>query len=235
MASTNFIQERQSIMRPLLFKVENYPFWRMRFENFIQFIDLDIWDIIVDGPHTFNKTVNGVKHIKIRIEWDDKDKKYRLLNHKTLIAILCAFSESEFNGVAINDIALKVVKQSDEKSLRSDNEKEDDEEITLLTIRFNRFLRNKQVNRRFFKKEKPRRDIRRDMPKDDQEIENIICYQKYPKDSKKKAMIASCSDNDESQNKEEKEATKLCSMVLDHPMDDEDAESSKQEKNLQVS
>ncbi|EOY16901.1 Uncharacterized protein TCM_035859 [Theobroma cacao] len=42
------------------------------------------------------------------------------------------------------DIALKVVKHNDEKSLESDNEKEYDEEIALLTKKFNRSLKSKQ-------------------------------------------------------------------------------------------
>lgn len=38
-------------------------------------MDLDSWDIILDGPHVPAKLVKSVRHINTNAEWDDKDKK----------------------------------------------------------------------------------------------------------------------------------------------------------------
>ncbi|EOY09072.1 Uncharacterized protein TCM_024438 [Theobroma cacao] len=95
----------QSMMRLSLFTIENYPLWRMRFENFIQSIDLDIWDIILEGLHVPTKLVDSVRHVKKKAEWDDKDRKLVQLNHKTIKALFCALSESEFNRVTTSTLA----------------------------------------------------------------------------------------------------------------------------------
>lgn len=73
----------------------------MRFENIIQSIDLDIQDIIVNGPHIPTKIVDCEKHVKTKVGWDDKDKKLIQLNHKVVTAILCALNEDEFNRVTM--------------------------------------------------------------------------------------------------------------------------------------
>ena len=42
--------EGASINRPPLFTGENYPFWKVRMQIFLESIDRGIWDAILNGP-----------------------------------------------------------------------------------------------------------------------------------------------------------------------------------------
>ena len=42
---------------------------------FIQIFDYDMWSIIVNGPHTPTKIIDGVESTKSEREWDEVDKK----------------------------------------------------------------------------------------------------------------------------------------------------------------
>jgi len=39
-----------SINRPPLFTGENYPFWKVRMQIFLESVDRGIWDAILNGP-----------------------------------------------------------------------------------------------------------------------------------------------------------------------------------------
>ena len=51
---------------------------------FIQALDYDMWSIIVNGPHTPTKLIDGVKSTKSEKEWDEVDKKMTQLNAKAM-------------------------------------------------------------------------------------------------------------------------------------------------------
>ena len=51
---------------------------------FIQALDYDIWSIIVNGPHTPTKLINGVSLPKSEGEQNEFDKKMAQLNAKAM-------------------------------------------------------------------------------------------------------------------------------------------------------
>ena len=51
---------------------------------FIQVLDYDMWSIIVNGPHTSTKIIDGEESIKSKKKWDEIDKKITQLNTRVL-------------------------------------------------------------------------------------------------------------------------------------------------------
>ena len=43
---------------------------------FIQALDYDMWSIIVNGPYTPTKIIDGMESAKPEKEWDEVDKKW---------------------------------------------------------------------------------------------------------------------------------------------------------------
>jgi len=50
--------EGASINRPPLFVGENYPFWKIRIKLFLESINKEVWDAVVNGPFIPMKIVN---------------------------------------------------------------------------------------------------------------------------------------------------------------------------------
>ncbi|GAV73368.1 hypothetical protein CFOL_v3_16854 [Cephalotus follicularis] len=68
---------------------------------FIQTLDFNLWDIIIDGPelpHTISK--EGVKTLKPRSLYTDDDTKKVQLNAKSKQVIIRALNSNEFNQVS---------------------------------------------------------------------------------------------------------------------------------------
>ena len=67
--------ESFSTTRPPLFTGTDYPNWKTKMTWFPQSINLDLWDVIEDGPHIPSKLENGVMVPKPKHEWDELDRK----------------------------------------------------------------------------------------------------------------------------------------------------------------
>ncbi|GAV61486.1 zf-CCHC domain-containing protein/UBN2 domain-containing protein, partial [Cephalotus follicularis] len=68
---------------------------------FIQSLDYNLWDLIVDGldlPTTINE--NGEKVPKPRTRYNDEDRKKVQMNAKAKHIIICAINSNEFNRVS---------------------------------------------------------------------------------------------------------------------------------------
>ncbi|GAV80231.1 hypothetical protein CFOL_v3_23692 [Cephalotus follicularis] len=68
---------------------------------FIQSLDYNLWDLIVDGPDlptTINE--NGEKVPKPRTRYNDEDRKKVQMNAKAKHIIICAINSNEFNRVS---------------------------------------------------------------------------------------------------------------------------------------
>ncbi|GAV58191.1 hypothetical protein CFOL_v3_01725 [Cephalotus follicularis] len=52
--------EGSSITRPPYFDWNNYSFWKTKITIFIQSLDYQLWNIIVNGPKVPTKTIEGV-------------------------------------------------------------------------------------------------------------------------------------------------------------------------------
>lgn len=102
------LSERQSIQRPLLFVGVNYPYWKKRMKIFIQSMELDVWNVILNGPHVSYIEVKRKLVIKSRKEWSDRDKKLIQTNYKVYNTLLYALGVSEFNKVSMCENAKQI-------------------------------------------------------------------------------------------------------------------------------
>ena len=64
---------------------------------FLNSTNLDLWDVIVVGPHIPSKLENGVMVPKPKQEWNELDKKKVQLNVKSIYILHCAIDRNEFN------------------------------------------------------------------------------------------------------------------------------------------
>ena len=102
------LAEGQSTNRPPLFNGSNYTYWKARIKIFIQALDYDMWSIIVNGPHTPTKIIDGVESTKPEREWDEVDKKMAQLNAKAMNILYCALDANEFNHISTCMSAKKI-------------------------------------------------------------------------------------------------------------------------------
>ena len=66
---------------------------------FLKSTNLDLWDVIEDGPHIPSKLENGVMVPKPKQELGELDKKKVQLNAKYVYILYCAIDRNEFNRV----------------------------------------------------------------------------------------------------------------------------------------
>ncbi|GAV87349.1 DUF4219 domain-containing protein [Cephalotus follicularis] len=121
-------KESMCISKPPFFDGNNYSHWKAKMTIFIQALDFNLWDIIIDGPelpHIISQ--EGIKTLKSRSSYTDDDRKKVQLNAKAKHVIICALNSNEFNRVSSCATAkemchtppfhnMKVVKQSTNKS-----------------------------------------------------------------------------------------------------------------------
>ncbi|WVZ06169.1 hypothetical protein V8G54_019515 [Vigna mungo] len=95
-----------STNRPPLFVDENYPFWKIRMQIFLEYVDKGIWDAILNGPFVSTKTVTheGTDEVKrarknsLIVEYELFRMKKRfthIVNH--LMALGKVFDKEEIN------------------------------------------------------------------------------------------------------------------------------------------
>ncbi|GAV77207.1 DUF4219 domain-containing protein/UBN2 domain-containing protein [Cephalotus follicularis] len=90
-----------SISKPPFFDGNNYSHWKAKMTIFIQALDFNLWDIIIDGPelpHIISQ--EGIKTLKPRSSYTDDDRKKVQLNAKAKHVIICALNSNEFNRVS---------------------------------------------------------------------------------------------------------------------------------------
>ncbi|GAV75525.1 DUF4219 domain-containing protein [Cephalotus follicularis] len=93
--------ESQNISKPPFFDGNNYSHWKAKMTIFIQSLDYNLWDLIVDGPNLptiINE--NGEIISKPRNKYNDDDRKIVQLNAKAKHVIICAINSNEFNRVS---------------------------------------------------------------------------------------------------------------------------------------
>ncbi|KAL6321533.1 hypothetical protein AAG906_021728 [Vitis piasezkii] len=91
--------ESFSTTRPPFFMGTDYPYWKTKMTWFLQSINIDLWDIIEDGPHIPSKLENGVMVPKPKHEWDELDRKKVQLNAKVIFILHCVIDRNEFNRI----------------------------------------------------------------------------------------------------------------------------------------
>ncbi|GAV73189.1 DUF4219 domain-containing protein/UBN2 domain-containing protein [Cephalotus follicularis] len=90
-----------SISKPPFFDGNNYSDWKAKMTIFIQALDFNLWDIIIDGPELPHIILQeGIKTLKPRSSYTDDDRKKVQLNAKAKHVIICALNSNEFNRVS---------------------------------------------------------------------------------------------------------------------------------------
>ncbi|GAV74121.1 zf-CCHC domain-containing protein/UBN2 domain-containing protein, partial [Cephalotus follicularis] len=78
----------------------NYSHWKAKMTIFIQSLDYNSWDLIVDCPHLPSiRDENGEVIPKPRNTYNEDDRRRVQLNAKAKHVIICAINSSEFNRV----------------------------------------------------------------------------------------------------------------------------------------
>ena len=67
--------------------------------RFLQSTDLDLWDIIEDGPTIPSNLVEGVMVPKPKQEWNELDKRNFQLNVMAIFTFQCAMDRNEHNRI----------------------------------------------------------------------------------------------------------------------------------------
>ncbi|MQL90456.1 hypothetical protein Taro_023050 [Colocasia esculenta] len=91
--------EGQSVNRPPLFNGEDYTYWKIRMEYFLQGFDFQIWSIIEEGDLV---VLNNREH------WTEDSRKKISLNCKAKSILCCALSKKEFNSVSACKSAMEI-------------------------------------------------------------------------------------------------------------------------------
>ncbi|GAV57403.1 zf-CCHC domain-containing protein/DUF4219 domain-containing protein/UBN2 domain-containing protein, partial [Cephalotus follicularis] len=88
------------ISKPPYFDGNNYSHWKANMTIFIQSLDYNLWDLIVDGPNLPTVTLeNGNVIPKPRNTYDDNDRKRVQINAKAKHIIICAINSNDFNRI----------------------------------------------------------------------------------------------------------------------------------------
>ncbi|GAV77209.1 DUF4219 domain-containing protein/UBN2 domain-containing protein, partial [Cephalotus follicularis] len=83
------------------FDGNNYSHWKAKMTIFIQSLDYNLWDLIVDGPNLPTITLeNGDVVSKPRKLYDDNDRKRVQINAKAKHIIICAINSNDFNRIS---------------------------------------------------------------------------------------------------------------------------------------
>ncbi|GAV79275.1 UBN2 domain-containing protein [Cephalotus follicularis] len=91
----------QNISKPPFFDGNNCSHWKAKMTIFIQSLDYNLWDLIVDDPHLPSiRDENGESIPKPRNTYNDDDRRRVQLHAKTKHVIICAINSSEFNRVS---------------------------------------------------------------------------------------------------------------------------------------
>ncbi|GAV59117.1 UBN2 domain-containing protein, partial [Cephalotus follicularis] len=114
---------------------------------FIQSLDYNLWDLIVDGPHLPSiRNKNGESIPKPRNMYNDDDRRRVQLNAKAKHVIICAINSSEFNRVSSLEVTYEgtnQVKNDKTRMLIHDYElfsMNEDEDIKSMFTRFTNII-----------------------------------------------------------------------------------------------
>ncbi|GAV57412.1 UBN2 domain-containing protein [Cephalotus follicularis] len=95
------IGESQNISKPSFFDGNNYSLWKAKMTIFIQSLNYNSWDLIVDGPNLPTVTLkNGDVIPKPRNTYDDSDRRRVQITAQAKHIIICAINSNDFNRIS---------------------------------------------------------------------------------------------------------------------------------------
>ena len=86
--------------RPPFFTKIDYLYQKTKMTQFLQSIDLDLWDVIENGPTIPSKLVDGVMVSKPKQEWDQHDRRNFQLNARVVYTLQCVIDKNEYNRIS---------------------------------------------------------------------------------------------------------------------------------------
>jgi len=93
--------EGASINRPLLFTGENYPFWKVMRQIFLESFDRGIWDAVLNGPFVPVNIVNDVQEPKPFSQWTADENRRAQYDVKARNIISSALTLNEFYRISV--------------------------------------------------------------------------------------------------------------------------------------
>jgi len=93
--------EGASINRPPLFTGENYPFWKVRMQIFLESVDRDIWDVVLNGPFVHVNIVNDVQEPNLFSQWTTDENRRAQYDVKARNIISSALTLDEFYRISV--------------------------------------------------------------------------------------------------------------------------------------
>ncbi|XVF19046.1 hypothetical protein REPUB_Repub11eG0076700 [Reevesia pubescens] len=98
---SNGILEGNTTNQPPLFDGTNYQFWSTRIAIYIQACDMDMWDVITEGPFIPTiKDKDSEEVLKPKSEWTAIEKAKVQINFKAINTLYCALNLAEFNRIS---------------------------------------------------------------------------------------------------------------------------------------
>src|SRR3954453_21894055 len=88
--------------RPPVFDGENFEYWKDKLESYFLGLDVDLWDLLLDG-YKHPVKANGVR--LTRQEMDDDQKKHFKNHHKCRTVLLNAISHAEYEKISNKETA----------------------------------------------------------------------------------------------------------------------------------
>jgi len=98
--SNQTFAECASINRPSLFTGENYPFWKVRMQIFLESVDRGIWDAVLNGPFVPVNIVNEVQEPKLFAQWTADENRRAQYDVKARNIISSALTLDEFYRIS---------------------------------------------------------------------------------------------------------------------------------------
>ncbi|GAV60441.1 DUF4219 domain-containing protein [Cephalotus follicularis] len=92
--------ESQSILKPPYFDGNNYSHWKAKMTIFIQSLDYNLWDFIVDGPNLPTIRNKNGDVIPTPRNTYNGDRKRVQINVKAKHIIICAINSNAFNRIS---------------------------------------------------------------------------------------------------------------------------------------
>ncbi|XVF12268.1 hypothetical protein REPUB_Repub08aG0101000 [Reevesia pubescens] len=80
-----------------LFDGTNYQFWNTRIAVYIKACDMDMSDLILEGPFILIKKSKNEDVVKPKAKWTTNDKAKVQVNFKAINTLQCALNLAKFN------------------------------------------------------------------------------------------------------------------------------------------
>ncbi|KAL6320974.1 hypothetical protein AAG906_010783 [Vitis piasezkii] len=122
----------------------DYPYWKTRLTWYLKSTDLDVWDVIEDGPTFPTKLVDEVLVPKPKQEWNELDRRNFQLNAKTVFTLQCAMDRNEYNRICQCKSAKEI--WSFGKNLQGIREGDEDIEVSPIKVAYQGSLMTYEIN-----------------------------------------------------------------------------------------